>query len=439
MLNAADRGTVLIVDDSPTNLGLLCDCLTSAGFRVLTAQGGESAIETVQQDYPDVILLDIIMPGIDGFETCRRLKAHESTRNIPIIFMTALSQTAVVLKGFELGAVDYITKPTQQDIVLARVTTHLTLQKLKRHLQEQNAQLQQEIQQRQQAEAALLKANQELQRLVRVDSLTQLANRRHFDECLSQAWRILRREQLPLSLLLCDVDFFKVYNDRNGHQAGDECLREVARAIKRAVKRPADLVARYGGEEFAVILPNTNGEGALRVAEGIRLSLHNQALTHPQSPIGEYVTLSVGVSSTIPGFNASFEELVAAADRGLYQAKESGRDRAVFVPVEHGPSLNTSENPVNRRRAIAAWQRDMTQVGGVSVSSRPSLGEGEGVCSREMFTGSEPVSVSISPSNFLKVQVRGDSTPVTPDSSATPEPGASDSTGSSGIAPPASS
>lgn len=437
MSNAGDRGTVLIVDDSPTNLGLLFDCLTSAGFRVLTAQGGESAIETVKQDCPDVILLDIIMPGIDGFETCRRLKAHESSQDIPIVFMTALSQTAVVLKGFELGAVDYITKPTQQDIVLARVTTHLTLQKLKRHLQEQNAKLQQEIQQRQQAEAALQKANQELQRLVRVDSLTQLANRRHFDECLSQAWLILRREQLPLSLLLCDVDFFKAYNDRNGHQAGDDCLREVARSIGRAVKRPADLVARYGGEEFAVILPNTNSEGALRVAEDIRLSLHNQAIAHPQSPISEYVTLSLGVSSTIPFFNSSFQELIAAADRALYQAKELGRDRAIFTPVDHDPSQNNGENLVNRRQAIAPWTRDATQVGGVSVSSRPTLGEG--LCLGEKFTGSEPVSVSISPSNFRKEQTRGDSTPVAPDSSATPGQGASNSTGSSGTAPPASS
>jgi diguanylate cyclase (GGDEF)-like protein len=437
VLNTADRGTVLIVDDSPTNVGLLCDCLTSEGFRVLTAQGGESAIETVKHDCPDVILLDIIMPGIDGFETCRRLKTHESTRDIPIIFMTALSQTAVVLKGFELGAVDYITKPTQQEIVLARVTTHLTLQKLKHHLQEQNAKLQQEIQQRQQAEAALLKANQELQRLVRIDSLTQLANRRHFDECLSQAWCILRREQLPLSLLLCDVDFFKAYNDRNGHQAGDDCLRVVARSIRRAVKRPADLVARYGGEEFAVILPNTNGEGALRVAQEIRLSLHNQAIAHPQSPIGEYVTLSLGVSSTIPGFNSSFQELVAAADRALYQAKESGRDRAVFVPIDYQPSHNSGENPVNRRQAIAALQRDTTQVSGVSVSSRPTLGEE--LCSMEMFTGIEPVSVSISPSNFRKEQARGDSTQVVPNSSATPEQGASDSTGSSGTTPPTSS
>jgi diguanylate cyclase (GGDEF)-like protein len=434
--NTTDQGTILIVDDSPSHLGLLFDCLTDAGFGVLTAQDGQSAILKVKQDCPDVILLDIIMPGIDGFETCRRLKADESTRDIPIIFMTALSQTAVVVKGFQLGAVDYITKPAQQEVVLARVTTHLTIQRLKQSLQEQNAKLQQEIQQRQQVEAALQEANQELQRLVRVDSLTQLANRRHFDECLSQAWRILLREQLPLSLLLCDVDFFKAYNDRRGHQAGDECLREVAQAIKRAVKRPADLVARYGGEEFAVILPNTNGDGALRVAEEIRLSLHKQSIAHPKSPIGDYVTLSLGVSSTIPCFNYSFETLIEAADRALYQAKDSGRDRAVFLPVAHDTSHNHCESDLNRR-AIAAWKQDSIQYGGVSLPSCSILRDE--LCSTGVFTGSEPVSVSISPSDFRREQVKDDNAQAAIDSTAMQERAVSDSTGSSGTVPPVSS
>jgi diguanylate cyclase (GGDEF)-like protein len=331
----SEKGTILIVDDSPSHLGTLSDFLMEAGFKVLMALNGESAIETVKSTRPDVILLDIIMPGIDGFETCRRLKASESTQEIPIIFMTALSQTAVVVKGFQLGAVDYITKPTQQEIVLVRITTHLTIQKLKASLQAQNAQLQQEIEQRHRAEAALQKANEELKHLATLDGLTQLANRRHFDECLSLAWRISVREQMPLSLLLCDVDFFKLYNDSKGHQAGDECLQQVAQAMKRAVKRPADLVARYGGEEFAVILPNTNGEGALRVADEIRSLIRGLSIVHPQSPVNEYLTLSVGASSTIPCHELSPEQLIATADQALYQAKESGRDRAVFAFLAH--------------------------------------------------------------------------------------------------------
>jgi diguanylate cyclase (GGDEF)-like protein len=338
-VNFSGKSTILIVDDSPTTLGDMFDFLTDAGFDVLIARDGESAIETAKAACPDVILLDIIMRGIDGFETCRRLKTHESTKDIPVIFMTALSQTAVIVKGFQLGAVDYIIKPPQQEIVLARITTHLTIQKLQQSLQEQNAQLQREIKQRQQAEAALQKANQQLQRLATLDSLTQVANRRRFDECLSLAWRISVREQLPLSLLLCDVDFFKFYNDSKGHQAGDECLQQVAQAIKHAVKRPADLVARYGGEEFAVILPNTNGEGAMRVAEEIRLSLRRLCVTHPKSPISEYVTLSLGASCTVPCHEASPGNLIAAADRALYQAKDSGRDHAVFINLPHSGSV----------------------------------------------------------------------------------------------------
>jgi diguanylate cyclase (GGDEF)-like protein len=334
-----DKGTILIVDDSPSSLEALFDFLRMAGFQVLMAPDGESAIETVKHTCPDVILLDIIMPGIDGFETYRRLKANQSTQDIPVIFMSALSQTSVVVKGFQLGAVDYITKPTQQEIILARVTTHLTIQKLRRSLQARNEQLQQEIQQRHQAEAALQEANEELSRLATLDSLTQLANRRRFDECLNQWWRILAREQLPLSLLLCDVDFFKLYNDSRGHQAGDECLHQVAQAMKRAVKRPADLVARYGGEEFAVILPNTHGQGALQVAEQIRSSVTALAIAHPSSSISQYVTLSIGVSFTVPCHNCCPEQLIAVADQALYRAKASGRDRAVFIRFSHTQNL----------------------------------------------------------------------------------------------------
>ncbi|HEY9833934.1 MAG TPA: PleD family two-component system response regulator [Stenomitos sp.] len=330
-----DKGTILFVDDSPTTLAVLFEFLTEAGFQVLIARNGETAIQLAQAEHPDLIFLDIIMPGMDGFETCRRLKANNSTQDIPVIFMTALSQTAVVVKGFQLGAVDFIIKPTQKEIILARVTTHLTIQKLQHSLLVQNARLQQEIQQRQQMESALQEANQELHRLATSDPLTQLANRRLFDECLSKAWSILVREQLPLSLLLCDVDFFKLYNDSKGHQAGDECLHQVAQAMKRTVKRPADLVARYGGEEFAVILPNTNGEGALQVAAEIQCSVRTMEITHPQSPISQFVTLSLGASCTIPWYKGSPESLISTADRALYQAKQSGRNRTIFVPLRN--------------------------------------------------------------------------------------------------------
>jgi diguanylate cyclase (GGDEF)-like protein len=170
-------------------------------------------------------------------------------------------------------------------------------------------------------------ANQQLQRLASVDGLTQIANRRCFDEYFDKEWRRMAREQIPLSLILCDIDFFKNYNDTYGHQAGDECLRQVASAINRVLKRPADLVARYGGEEFAIILPNTTAEGAFQVAETIRLEVKALKIRHLNPPLSEYVTLSLGVATAQPCQDGSSQMLIAAADQALYQAKAAGRDR----------------------------------------------------------------------------------------------------------------
>lgn len=332
--NITTQETILIVDDNLTNSQILLDFVSEAGFNVILAEDGERAITQAEAEHPDLILLDVIMPGIDGFETCRRLKANPLTAEIPVIFLTALSQTAVIVKGFELGAVDYIIKPSQQEIVLARINTHLTIKKLRQSLQVQNQQLQQEIQQRQQAEAKLQKANAQLKRLATLDSLTEVANRHRFDEYFKMVWRIARREQWVLSLILCDVDYFKLYNDTKGHQAGDKCLYQVAQAIKQVAKRPADLVARYGGEEFAVILPNTPAKGALQVTQFIQSALKQLGLTHPRSPINDLVTLSMGVSSTVPCDQFSPETLLTVADQALYRAKEMGRDRAVLMALD---------------------------------------------------------------------------------------------------------
>ncbi|HEY9875897.1 MAG TPA: diguanylate cyclase, partial [Candidatus Obscuribacterales bacterium] len=179
----------------------------------------------------------------------------------------------------------------------------------------------------------LEEANQELQRLATSDGLTQVANRRCFDEYLAREWQRLAREQVSLSLIMCDVDFFKLYNDTYGHQAGDDCLQQVATAIRRAVKRPADLVARYGGEEFAVILPNTESLGAVQLAQEINFRIKLLKIAHAKSTISEYVSLSLGVSSVIPNHQSSPAILIAAADAALYQAKEEGRDRIIFLPV----------------------------------------------------------------------------------------------------------
>jgi len=191
-------------------------------------------------------------------------------------------------------------------------------------------------------ESALQAANQELQRLAHQDSLTQIANRRCFDLCLNQEWRRLMRESQPISLILCDVDFFKSYNDTYGHQAGDNCLRRIASAIATAIKRPSDIVARYGGEEFVIILPNTPALGALHIAEEIQLAVRALELVHTGSQISSYVTLSIGVTAVVPRAHISPMSLIAAADRALYKAKSSGRDRIEIEEV----LARFSPNPV---------------------------------------------------------------------------------------------
>jgi diguanylate cyclase (GGDEF)-like protein len=312
--------TILIVDDTSTNLKVAAEHLQAEGMVVLTARTGEAAIERARLALPDMILLDVQMPGIDGFETCRRLKADPRTRDIPVIFMTVLTAVEDKVKGFAAGGVDYVPKPFQGEELLARVNTHLTIYKLQRALQS-------EIRERKQAEAALRKANLELQRLAVLDELTQIANRRRFDLYLYSQWA--QSQGGALSLLLCDVDHFKQYNDGYGHQAGDRCLQLVAGAISRAVGHVKDLAARYGGEEFAVILPDTDIHGALQVAEAIRKELASLAIPHAYSGAGATITLSIGAASATPTPASRPEALIRAADAALYAAKAQGRDRAV--------------------------------------------------------------------------------------------------------------
>lgn len=201
---------------------------------------------------------------------------------------------------------------------------------LEQKVRDRTQALEAQIQQRIVAETALQLANQKLKRLAYVDGLTQIANRRLFDERLSQEWYRLKREKLPLSLILCDVDYFKQYNDNYGHQAGDDCLRSVAKAIRDSIRRPADLAARYGGEEFVVLLPNTNIEGAIQVAKAIQLHIKKLQIPHERSQVSQYVTVSLGVSCTIPTEAMTPEQLLLNVDLALYQAKIEGRDRLVI-------------------------------------------------------------------------------------------------------------
>jgi diguanylate cyclase (GGDEF)-like protein len=305
-------GVILIVDDNPTNLSVLSLALKGAGFRTRVAMDGESAIEQVQTDPPELILLDVQMPGIDGFETCLRLKANPVSQDIPIIFITASVDLENKVKGLSIGAVDYITKPFQQEEVLARVRVHLELRFLTQKVQEQAI--------------ALQLVNQELHRLANLDGLTEVANRRRFDEYLEHEWQRAGREQVPISIILCDIDYFKYYNDHYGHQSGDVCLRQVAKAISETLHRPADLIARYGGEEFAIILPHTPLAGAIHIAELIQHQIQRLGISHAQSRASSQVTLSLGIGSQIPIPSQDSHSFIAAIDRALYRAKAEGRN-----------------------------------------------------------------------------------------------------------------
>jgi diguanylate cyclase (GGDEF)-like protein len=313
---------ILVVDDDPFMRQLLRKVMEKEGYQVVEAANGEQGLETYQRLKPHVVLLDALMPVMDGFTCCTKLqmlsdrsalegevlangKSLYDASRPPVLIITALDDQESVDRAFAVGATDYITKPIHFPVLRQRVRRLLNQSQLYQQL---------EI------------AHRELQRLVTLDGLTGVANRRRFDEYLNLEWRHMAREQLPLSLILCDIDFFKRYNDTYGHQAGDDCLCKVANALSFCAKRPIDLVARYGGEEFAVILPNTTAAGATQVAEEIRTVVNTLGIPHVQSLVSPHVTLSLGIACMQPRLDNSPAKLIAAADAALYEAKAAGRN-----------------------------------------------------------------------------------------------------------------
>lgn len=299
MINTQQRPMILIVDDVPTNVQILAEALSPV-YRIKVASNGMDALKIAQRKLPDLILLDVMMPRMDGFEVCRRLKADTHTHKIPVIFVTAKNADSDEELGLNLGAVDYITKPFVIPIVKARIRNHIRL--------------------KQQADL--------LESLSLLDALTAIPNRRRFDEALASKWRRAIRDATPLSLLMIDIDHFKQYNDYYGHGAGDVCLQMVAAELSKNVVRPSDLVARYGGEEFVVILPETGQESALQIAERLRERIEKLGLPHAYSEAESVITISVGVATQtkIPE-NLLPHILSDAADHALYMAKEGGRNR----------------------------------------------------------------------------------------------------------------
>lgn len=298
LLPESARATVLLVDDVPANLSLLSSILRE-DYRIQLATNGAKALELVATSAPDLILLDVMMPEMDGHEVCRRLKSNPDTRDIPVIFVTAQNQVEDEELGLTLGAMDYIHKPISPPIIKARVRNHIVL-KL-------------------QTDA--------LKRLTLIDGLTKVPNRRHFDDSLDNEMQRALRTQHPLSLLMIDVDYFKPFNDHYGHGVGDTCLIRIAQAMQSQVSRPMDLLARYGGEEFVVLLPGTGLEGASTVAESLRRTVAALQIPHALSAVATHVTVSIGVASLAQSGPKSTSDLLRLADQALYRAKQAGRNQ----------------------------------------------------------------------------------------------------------------
>ena len=321
---------ILVVDDAREIRDLLKKYLEDAGYDNLDfADSSQKLLNTID-NYElndgglDLILLDIVLPDGNGIEICRRLKKEKSFQDIPIIMVTAREEDSTLKNAFSAGAMDYIKKPISKVELLVRVSSALRLRK---EIKQRNAR-EKELEK---TAKKLKNANKELERLASLDGLTGLANRRLFDQTLEKEWKRAQREDNEMGLLMLDIDHFKYYNDTYGHQAGDECLKKLSAKIRDCLFRPGDFAARYGGEEFAVILPNTDEKGTKEVAEKLRQEIKDLKLEHKESPISEYVTVSIGAVCTNPCDKAGADRLVQAADQALYLAKEAGRDQVKIV------------------------------------------------------------------------------------------------------------
>jgi len=413
------KPAILIVDDAADNLAVLRTMMLRQGYQTFVATSGERALEIAQRIQPDLVLLDVVLPGLSGLETCRRMKAHPATARIPVIFMSARGETEDVVAGFDTGAADYIAKPLRMEEVCARVRAQLRLSGGSDAQKEQADRLRMIVDSMDQGllivercgriqyanpacdrylghaadelvgrSLAELLAQQEsypddcaameaighgtrevlirhrdgglramdltmtpmhaadglfvallhdithhkqsedaLQRAAMLDPLTKIANRRHFDSFLEREWQRAIRNAQPLSLVVLDVDHFKLYNDTLGHAAGDVCLQKVAQALQAHALRPTDLAARYGGEEFVLLFAETPQEAAARLAEAIRTTVEALQLPNPRSPTSPWITVSVGVATIVPTQLDQVGQLFVCADRAMYAAKGGGRNR----------------------------------------------------------------------------------------------------------------
>jgi diguanylate cyclase (GGDEF)-like protein len=328
--------SILIVDDSLVSRTFIGDLLNEVGFAdLIVCESAEEAYQAIGFNEPDrtttdvdLALLDINLPGKSGIEVCREFSEHPLFNDIPIIIISGVDHLEGLDAAFSAGATDYITKPPSHTELLARVRSALRLKSEVNHRKAREADLLV-------LNERLAEMNQELERLSVTDSLTGLANRRSFNKFLNREWLREQRGQQPFSVIMIDIDHFKMYNDHYGHLEGDVCLQKVAWALQGALCRAGDLLSRYGGEEFVAILPHTDAQGASELAASFHSRIRELELPHAASPVAPIVTISIGIASVIPSQDLSPSQVVALADKALYQAKQAGRNQSVSATFDN--------------------------------------------------------------------------------------------------------
>ncbi len=320
---------ILVADDAKVMRYSTLRILKRLGVEAVEAEDGLQALELFMSEKPDLVLIDVQMPGMDGLEVVRRIREVSAERWVPVIFLTSMEDDEDFTRGIEAGGDDYLTKPVSPVVLEAKIRAMRRLDDMRRELMAVTLELRE--------------ANERLARLSQQDGLTGLANRRRFDLDLMRELGRARRERHPIAVIIADVDHFKAFNDTYGHPAGDECLRRIAGALRSVCRRPVDVAARYGGEEFALVLPDTTEEAARHCALEAMRAVAALEIAHRRSGVAPMVTLSFGISGCVPDAGVVADTLVERADRALYAAKAAGRNLAVAYSELPLPGLPPAE------------------------------------------------------------------------------------------------